>query len=186
MAQHTGKVPLSRQAIVEAAIALADAEGLDAVSIRSVAAVLRARPMSLYRFIDSKDDLVADMVDEVIAEMLLKQVPADWRDAMRAIARRTIQIGRRHPWLLAATTRITGTGPHRAQHADQSLQAMASLGLSEGVVRPLLVAVDVYTMGFALSTRPGRTRAQQRADDRALDQGLGWLLDGFARSHLKS
>src|SRR6188472_3619062 len=94
---------LNRAAIVRAAIAIADAEGLDAVSIRRVAAVLDARPMSLYTHVASKDDLVDLMVDEAIADVLLPEpLPTDWREAMRAIAAQSYRAFRAHPWALEA------------------------------------------------------------------------------------
>ena len=77
---------LTPETIVAAAIDIADAEGLDAVSIRRVAAKLDARPMSLYGHISSKDDLLASMADRVTEEMLVrKPLPEDWREAIALV-----------------------------------------------------------------------------------------------------
>ena len=79
---------LSPEAITEAAIRLADAEGLEAVSIRRVAAELDARAMSLYDHFASKRDLLASMNDEVVGEMLVSQpMPEGWREAVAVSAR---------------------------------------------------------------------------------------------------
>src|SRR3954449_4175411 len=94
---------LSREAIVAAALALADAEGLDAVSIRRVAAALGARPMSLYTHIAAKDDLVDLMADAVVGEVLVEDPPAGWRAALGAMAERSWRTFVAHPWLLAAS-----------------------------------------------------------------------------------
>ena len=67
---------LSLETIVRTAIDLADAHGLDAITIRRVAAELNARPMSLYQFMDRKDDLIELMVDEIVGEMVLDELPA--------------------------------------------------------------------------------------------------------------
>src|SRR5689334_10791506 len=86
----------TREEIVAAAVGLADAEGLQAVSIRRVAAALRTRPMGLYSHIARKDDLVDLMLDRVLGEVLVDQLPADWRQALRAIAWHTRAAARRH------------------------------------------------------------------------------------------
>lgn len=186
MADRADKVELSTPAIVDAAIELADAQGLDAVSIRNLAGILCARPMNLYGFIESKDHLVGEMIDGVIAEMLLDRVPSDWKAALRAIALRTVEVGRRHRWFIEAITRSTavGPGPHTQRHGAQSLQAVEPLGMAESVVRPLLVAIDVYTMGVAISARADRPPQDLRADEHAFCQGLDWLIDGFERSQV--
>src|SRR5690242_20346490 len=88
--QRTPRPPLSRAAIVAAAIRLADAEDLDAVSIRRVAALLDARPMTLYSYIGSKDALLELMFEE-LAGTVTDGDPRpgdDWRAAMMAIAAR--------------------------------------------------------------------------------------------------
>ena len=80
---------LKREAIVSAAVAIADREGLAAVSIRRVAAELGIRPMSIYTHVASKDDLVDLMLDQVIAEALVPEpLPEDWREALRQLAHR--------------------------------------------------------------------------------------------------
>jgi AcrR family transcriptional regulator len=86
--EHQRRTALTREAIVRAAILLADAEGLDAVSIRRVASELQARAMSLYTYIERKEDLFDLMADEVAAEVLVPgELPRDWREATVVIAR---------------------------------------------------------------------------------------------------
>src|SRR5258708_16715765 len=80
---------LSRASIVAAAIAIADAEGIDAVSIRRVAAELGTRAMSLYTYIARKEDLLDLMSDEINAELLIEgELPAHWRRAVSQVSRR--------------------------------------------------------------------------------------------------
>lgn len=140
---------LTLEAIVTAAIELADAEGFDAVSVRRVAAKLKARPMTLYSFFSRKDDLVELMADQIIGEVILDTVPADWQQALRAIALRTREVTLRHPWLITALSQRPPIGPNAVHHIEQSLAAVASLGLDNSRVRSLLIAVDVYTVGAA-------------------------------------
>src|ERR671922_2206935 len=79
-------VPLDRERIVAAAIALADEGGLEAVSLRKVAARLDAGPMRLYGYISTKEELFDLMVDEVHAEILPEEQPGDWRGAPRGLS----------------------------------------------------------------------------------------------------
>ncbi|MFF4105103.1 TetR/AcrR family transcriptional regulator C-terminal domain-containing protein [Streptomyces sp. NPDC001903] len=94
---------LTLERIVAAAVTVADAEGLAAVSMRRVAAELRAAPMSLYRHVSDKDDLLTRMMDSVIAEHPLPAAPpAGWREAIELAARQLWELFRRHPWLAPA------------------------------------------------------------------------------------
>src|SRR3954468_18507503 len=92
-------VPLDRERIVAAAVALADEGGLEAVSLRKVAARLNAGPMRLYGYIATKDELFDLMVDEVHAEILPAEQSGDWGEALRVLACRTRQAALRHEWL---------------------------------------------------------------------------------------
>jgi AcrR family transcriptional regulator len=101
---------------------IADAEGFEAVSIRRVAAALGAGPMSLYRYISAKSDLVALMDDAIMGEALVPggQLPADWRAALAMIARRTRAALLAHPWAVQAR-------PGPAQLAARFERGLAAL-----------------------------------------------------------
>jgi AcrR family transcriptional regulator len=141
---------LSREAIVAAAVEIADAEGLAAVSIRRLATKLNARPMSLYSHIERKGDLIDLMVDAALAGAVLPDGPPpdDWREGLRQIAQRTRATIRAHPWAIAAAFGRPMLGPNSLRHVDQSLAAVASLPLSPERKRAVLLAVDTYTLGF--------------------------------------
>src|SRR4051794_33014638 len=111
---------LSREAIVAAAIAIADEEGLEAVSIRRIATRLETRPMSLYSHIETKGELIDLMMDEVIGETLLPgELPEDWREALRQIAHAMRAAARAHPWSIAPALRRRPLGPNFLHHVDQ-------------------------------------------------------------------
>jgi AcrR family transcriptional regulator len=146
----SGPQPLSREAIVAAAIEIADADGLEAVSIRRLATKLEARPMSLYSHIGRKGDLIDLMVDEVMAGAIIPGGPPtdDWREGLRQIAQRTRESTRAHPWMIAAAFHRPFLGPNTLRHIDQSLAAVSELPLSRERKRAVLLAVDTYTLGF--------------------------------------
>ena len=115
----------SRDEIVAAAVALADADGLAAVSMRAVAGALDMAAGSLYRHLSSRDDLLDLMVDRCVGE--LRPYPADdgtWLDQFLLLARRQLALHRRHPWLPDAIARPTVPGPNTLAHFDACLRLL--------------------------------------------------------------
>jgi AcrR family transcriptional regulator len=181
------RTTLSRDAIVAAAVAIADAEGLDAVSIRRVAADLNARAMSLYTYIERKEDLLDLMADEVAAETLVPgELPPDWREATLAIARRERQATLRHPWLVDLVTRrstLGRVGPNMLRHGDQSIAALAHLDVDPTGKWRLMTAVTDYSTGFAI--REIRERdAVRTGQSELLQPYLRQLVAGGGFPHL--
>ncbi|WP_018505886.1 TetR/AcrR family transcriptional regulator [Parafrankia discariae] len=151
---------LTRAAIVGAAIDIADREGLDAVSIRRVAAVLGARPMSLYTHVPSKDDLLDLMTDRVAGEAVLAgPLPVDWRAAMTAIAARGREVGLRHPWMLRSVVNRGHIGPNAVRHIEQSFEALTGLRVPTSRKIEILRAVDTFVVGHILGEVSARKRA---------------------------
>ena len=150
----------TREAIVAAATELADSHGLDAVSVRRVAAALKTRPMDLYRDFARKDELIDLMADEVVAGAVLDEIPRDWRDALTAIARALHAVCLAHPWVVTAAGRQALIGPNVIRHVEQSLQATAALGLDWTKRLAIWRAVDSYTMGHAHLSPGGRDHSE--------------------------
>ena len=162
----------TREQIATAALAIADREGFEAVSMRRVAAELGAGTMTLYHYVRTKDDLVELMDDAIMGEVLIPdgELPATWREAMRAIARRSHGAFVRHPWALEALRGARG-GPNGMRHFEQSLAAVASLELDTRAKLELIAIVDDYVFGFVFRTAEmadsfGKT-ASEEVDRRA-------------------
>jgi AcrR family transcriptional regulator len=144
---------LSLEQIADVALATADAEGLDAVSIRRIARELGSGAMSLYHYFDSRDELLDLMADRVAAEMLVPDLPGDWRAALRAIAHQSRETFRRHPWLHSALQGSPRLTPNLLRHIEQSSQTVAGLadeGVDPALLTAIVVAVDDYTIGFTV------------------------------------
>lgn len=142
---------LSTQAIVDTAIAIADIDGLDAVSIRRVAAILEVRPMSLYTHIVSKDELLALMANELIGTLIVDEpLPEDWREALSQIAGASFRMFSSHPWLLALLARRPRHGPNAARQARQLASAVESLRLPAEDMWTMLSVVNDYVIGHAM------------------------------------
>jgi AcrR family transcriptional regulator len=139
---------LTRDDVVAAAIELADQEGIAAVSIRRVAAKLGTRPMGLYSHFERKDDLLDLMFDEIVGDAVAgDELPDDWREALRTIARQTRATMLRHPWILGALAMRPQVGPNRVRHVEESARAVASLDIEPARKRAILVAVDTFVIG---------------------------------------
>jgi AcrR family transcriptional regulator len=150
---------LTRESIVRAAVVMADRDGLDVVSIRSVAAALDVRPMSLYAHVASKEDLLDLMFDQVAGESLLgDELPRQWRSALEAVARRTRDQGMAHPWTIGLLVDRIQLGSNTLRILDEWMRAVAPLALDENVAWSIVTAVDDYTVGYVI-----RASAQRRA-----------------------
>jgi AcrR family transcriptional regulator len=151
---------LSLQKIAAAALAIADQEGFQAVSMRRVAEELKVGTMSLYYYVKTKDDLVAAMDDELMGEALLPSLPKDWRRALLEIARHTHAIYIRHPWALVAML-TAAPGLNAMRHMEQCLEALAGTSMTAKQKMVLLATMDDFVFGHAL---------REAASDAAVDE----------------
>lgn len=139
-------VPLDRERIVAAAVALADEAGLAAVSVRKVAARLDAGPMRLYGYISAKDELFDLMVDAVYAEILPEEPPRDWREALHGLAHRTRRAALRHHWLADLLGGRPALGPNSLAVGEAVLAALDGLADIDTVMRAV-ETVSAYSTG---------------------------------------
>jgi len=169
----------TRDEIAAAALAIADREGFDAVSMRRLARELGAGTMSLYHYLRTKDDLIALMDDALMGELLVPddELPAGWREALTAIALRTRDAWARHPWAIEAM-RGVGMGPNGMKHVEQSLAAVASTGLDPVDQLRAIGMVDDYVIGYCM--RDGVVRTAVDGSTGAVSGALDPLLDYVA------
>src|SRR5512140_414749 len=117
------KQRLSTDEVVQAAIALADAEGVAALSMRKVAEAVGVSPMSLYTYVPSKAELVDLMFDRVMGEAADPDPARDgWRDKLAFIARQRWALHERHPWLLDLGLHRPPLGPNVLRKAEVTLR----------------------------------------------------------------
>lgn len=156
----------SREQIAEAALAIADAEGFEAVSMRRVASELRAGTMTLYHYVRTKDDLIALMDDALMSELLIPddELPSDWREALALIGRRSRAAFVRHPWAIDAM-RAARLGPNGMRHFEQSVAAVSGIDLDPVEKLELVTMVDDYVFGYTIrEASPSREDAEARAE----------------------
>lgn len=185
------KQPLGRMHVLRAAIAIADAEGLDAVSMRRLAVDLGVGPMSLYRHVANKDDLVTQMVDEVFGvSELADPGPPGWRAKLELVAHQQWELCRRHLWLPRAVSFTRpALVPNMMAHTEWILRALDGLGLPmttrlrEALTLHGLVATVALSMAAEVEseqetgvTLDGWLLAQQKRANQTLDSGRFPLL----------
>jgi AcrR family transcriptional regulator len=168
----------SRQQIAAAALEIADAEGFDAVSMRRIARSLGAGTMSLYRYIATKDDLLALVGDALLGEALVPgELPADWLDAIAAVARETRRAYLRHPWAIRLVQREGAVqaalaGPNGLRHVEQSLSALSGAPMDSKAKLDVLAIVDDYVFGHLMRAAGTATKADDDAAAAADPRGL--------------
>jgi AcrR family transcriptional regulator len=142
---------LTRERVQRAAIAAADAGGLEALTMRRLAEVLEVAPMALYRHVANKDDLIDGMVDLVFGEVGLPLSGADWRTAMRRRAISLRDVLMRHRWAIGIMESRANPGPATLRHHDAVLGSLRAGGFSVAMAAHAYSLLDSYIYGFALT-----------------------------------
>jgi AcrR family transcriptional regulator len=168
--------PLSRERVVIAATAVADAGGLEGLSMRSLARELGVEAMSLYHWFRNKNELLAGMLDATFVEMERPAHGPDWREDMRSASISAKDVLLRHKW--AAKLLGEPMGPSRAQFEwmDGILGRLREAGFSRNMTHHAYHALDSHIVGFVLWVLPVLELGDQIPD--LADQVLSSLQDG--------
>jgi AcrR family transcriptional regulator len=142
--------PLTRQRALSTAVALADAQGIGALTMRRLAQELGIEAMSLYHHVANKDDILDGMVDMVFAEIELPSGEADWTTAMRQRARSARAAMTRHPWAIGIMQWRSSPGPATLRHHDAVLRSCRDAGFSLQMAAHAFSLLDSYIYGFVL------------------------------------
>ena len=144
------RAPLSRGQVLDAAVAVADQGGIEALSMRKLGQALGVEAMSLYNHVASKSDLLDGMVDVVFSEIGLPPGDVGWRSAMR---RRAISVRKalgRHRWAIGLMESRRSPGPATLRHHDAVLGCLRAAGFSTQLTAHAYSLLDSYIYGFAL------------------------------------
>lgn len=168
--QRGPKREMSVERIVEAAVEIADADGLAAVSMAAVAAKLGFTPMSLYRYVSAKDDLVLLMQEEATgAPSDASRAAGDWREQLEALYREQLHNYLQHPWVLDVPITGVPATPNSAAWMDAGLHALAGTGLTheERLAVMLLVTGTAHWAGTVMAGY-ARTQRERGFDDQSI------------------
>jgi AcrR family transcriptional regulator len=146
----TPRIPLTRERVLRAAVAMADRDGVASLSMRKLAKELGVEAMSLYHHVASKHALLDGMVDHVFGEIELPAGERGWREAMRQRAISARAALRRHPWAIALMESRASPGPANLRHHDAVIGCLRRAGFSVALTAHAYSILDAYTYGFAL------------------------------------
>jgi AcrR family transcriptional regulator len=144
------RTPLSRERVLGAAVAIADAGGLGSLTIRSLAEDLGVQPMSVYHHVANKEAILDGIVDLVFAEIELPPAAGSWRAEMEARARSARATLQRHPWAVALMETRRSPGPANLRHHDAVLGSLRAGGFPVELAGHAYALLDSYVYGFAV------------------------------------
>jgi AcrR family transcriptional regulator len=150
-ARRTAPAGLDRARIVAAAVRLLDSEGLDRFSMRRLAAELGVSAMSVYWYVDNKDDLLELALDAVSGEARLPDLAAgnDWRDDIRQLATEFRRVLVAHPWAPRLMGEYLNVGPNAVAFSRTALLVMDRSGIPRTLAPGALAATHQFALGFA-------------------------------------
>ena len=142
---------LSRERVLKSAVAVADAGGIASLTIRSLAAELGVKPMSVYHHVANKEEILDGIVDLVFAEIELPTIGGEWHSEMRRRAASAREAMRRHPWAIALVETRTSPGYATLKHHDAVIGTLREGGFSVAMTAHAFALIDAFVYGFALS-----------------------------------
>ncbi|WP_307854134.1 TetR/AcrR family transcriptional regulator C-terminal domain-containing protein [Nocardioides palaemonis] len=149
-ASSSARPALSRDRVVALAVALADADGVAALSMRALARGLGVEAMSLYHHVDGKEGLLDAMVDAVFAEVHAPRVGGDWRTELRARSLTGREVLRRHRWAVGLMDSRRTPGPATIAHHDAVLGCLMADGFDLAATGTAVALLDAHLYGFVL------------------------------------
>ncbi len=144
------RLPLSRDRVLRAALALADEQGLEAVSMRRIGQALSVEAMSLYKHVADKEAILDGLVDLVMDEVEVPDAGLPWRDAIRRSAISLHAAMRRHPWAGLVMESRVNPGPARLHYLDAVVGVLRGAGFATPTIARAFMALDSHTYGFTM------------------------------------
>jgi AcrR family transcriptional regulator len=181
---------LSRERVLQSAIGLADAAGIDSLSMRKLGEELGVEAMSLYNHVSNKDDLLNGMIDAVFAEIESPSLEEDWKTAMRKRGLSVRAALLRHPWATGLMDSGTTPGAATLRHHDRVIGCLRGGGFSFAMTAHAFSVLDGYIYGFAMQDKslpfdtPEDTAAMAIAMLARFPVGEYPFLAAFMREHV--
>ncbi|WP_267127881.1 TetR/AcrR family transcriptional regulator [Demequina iriomotensis] len=187
--QDVRRPRLSRARILDAAMGLADRDGIEALTIRALADELGTKPMTTYHHVAGKEALLDGMVDVVFSEMAKPPADLEWRDALRVRCRSAREVLARHPWAVPLLESRRHPGPELLAHHESVLTTLDRAGMPLPLVAHAYAVLDSFVYGFAmqeanLTVQRGDADAELAGEiAAAFDPGAYPMLTRFAMEH---
>jgi AcrR family transcriptional regulator len=145
-----GRTPLTRERLLRAAMSLADAQGIEAVSMRRVAETLEVEAMSLYRHVANKDEILDGLVELVISEIEIPDLTNGWRAVARGRAMSMREVLLRHRWAAMLMESRVSPGPARLRMHNAQLKMLRDARFPIALAYNAFLTLDSYIYGFVL------------------------------------
>jgi AcrR family transcriptional regulator len=168
---------LTRDRIIDTAVAYADANGVESLSMRKLGAELDVEAMSLYNHVANKGDIYDGMIDYVFASIPMPAQEGDWQDEIRRIGMAGMHAFTVHPWVVTLLMMQGNFGPSALRFTDRVIATLNEAGFSDEDAHHAWQMLSSHTMGYAFqqATNPGD--AQHQGSD--VSDQLGNLADEF-------
>jgi AcrR family transcriptional regulator len=144
------RTPLSKERVLQAAIAVADEVGLESLTMRRLGRHLGVEAMSLYKHVASKDEMLDGIVDIVVGEIDLPSAEANWKTAMRQRAVSARQVLASHPWAIGMMESRAAMGPAALRYTDAVIGSLRAGGFSVEMAAHAFLLLDSYIYGFVV------------------------------------
>jgi len=172
------RTPLSKERVLRAALALADREGIESLTMRRLADALGAGAMSLYHYVSNKEQLVDEMIDVVFSEIEPPPADLDWKTALRRRAHSTRAALNRHRWAVGLMEGRAKPGPASVRLHDAVLGCLREAGFSIELTIQAYSLQDAYIYGFALQEKG--LPFESAEESAAVAQDQGWDVEALA------
>jgi AcrR family transcriptional regulator len=150
---RSARIPLTRERVLRAAVALADESGSESLSMRKLGEAVGVEAMSLYNHVANKEDLLDGMIDVVFGEIDLPSGGEQWKAAMRQRAISARRVLSRHGWAIGFMESRSSPGPATLRHHDAVIGCLRDAGFSIELAAHAFSVLDSYIYGFALQER---------------------------------
>lgn len=172
----TRRRPLTKDRVLQAAIELADEEGLDALTMRGLGAKLGFEAMSLYKHVAGKDEILDGILDRVISEIDIPIREADWKEAMRRRALSARMVFTKHSWAIGLLESGRMMGPNVLRYLDATLGSLRSEGFSIEDSAHAFWLLDSYVYGHVVQELSFTQRPSEPSTD-ALESMRGETIE---------
>jgi AcrR family transcriptional regulator len=173
------RIPLTRERVLHAAVALADESGSESLSMRKLGEAVGVEAMSLYHHVANKDDLLDGMIDVVFGEIDLPSSGAGWKTVMRQRAISARRVLSRHGWAIGFMESRSSPGPATLRHHDAVIGCLRDAGFSIELAAHAFSVLDSYIYGFALQERSLPFSTPEETAELAQDILAGFPADTY-------
>jgi AcrR family transcriptional regulator len=175
------RIPLSRERVLKAAVAFADDNGIESLTMRGLADAVGVRVMSLYNHVANKSDLLDGMIDIVFSEIELPSGQDGWKTAMRQRALSVRTVLSRHRWAVGLMESRSSPGSATLRHHDAVIGCLRDAGFSVDLTAHAYSVLDAYIYGFALQERALPFDTPEETSRRAQVILAQFLADDYPR-----